>query len=257
MAVVKEDDRKRQQAVMQSMAGRIVKYNPQPEEIFVATRCRHLPSCKNSGKCLEVSDHYNNSKEPRIYYNQEWLKAERCMSCGARIYPPVSSFEKLPRNSGRKNIKVFVMICTECGRVLYAYQPILEPTPEYIKTSKKKARNRRAAKKAERKKKETMSIRDAEITNEKDFTSRVIYEAHLAGWDLAYHTFDSRHSAKGFPDPVLLRPPRIIFVELKMGKRKLSPPQEEWIAQLKEVPTIEAYVWRYPADVETILKVLE
>lgn len=251
------DVSKRQLAVMQSMVGRIVEYNSQPEEVFVATGCRHLPSCTSYRKCLETSDRHNKDKEPRIYYNQGWLKAERCISCRTPVSPPVLSFEKLPRNSGRTNLKVLVMTCSKCKRVLYAYQPILESTPEYVKASKKKAKNKRAAKKAERKKKETMSIRDAEITNEKDFTSRLIYEAHLAGWDLAYHTFDSRHSAKGFPDLVLLRPPRIIFAELKMNKRKLSPSQEEWIAQLKEVPTIEAYVWRYPADVEPILKVLE
>ena len=45
--------------------------------------------------------------------------------------------------------------------------------------------------------------------------------ALTCGWRL-YHTFDSRRSAAGFPDLVLVRPPRVIFAELKSEKGRLT-----------------------------------
>ena len=50
--------------------------------------------------------------------------------------------------------------------------------------------------------------------------------AKMLGW-LCYHTFDSRRSASGFPDLVLVRE-RVLFRELKVGKNKLSQSQELW-----------------------------
>lgn len=94
------------------------------------------------------------------------------------------------------------------------------------------------------------------VRSEKDFTARVRYEAELAGWELVYHTYDSRRSERGFPDLVMVRPPRLIFAELKMKKGKLTVYQEDWIAGLKRVPDIEVYIWRYPEDIDTIIKVL-
>ena len=56
---------------------------------------------------------------------------------------------------------------------------------------------------------------------EKAFQSDVMRVAKMLGW-LCYHTFDSRRSASGFPDLVLVRE-RVLFRELKVGKNKLSP----------------------------------
>ena len=50
--------------------------------------------------------------------------------------------------------------------------------------------------------------------------------AKMLGW-LCYHTYDSRRSASGFPDLVLVRE-RVLFRELKVGKNKLSQSQELW-----------------------------
>tara|TARA_R110000824_G_scaffold312168_1_gene499276 strand:+ start:508 stop:804 length:297 start_codon:yes stop_codon:yes gene_type:complete len=61
---------------------------------------------------------------------------------------------------------------------------------------------------------------------EKAFQADVIRVAKMLGW-LCYHTFDSRRSASGFPDLVLVRE-RILYRELKVGKNKLSPTQELW-----------------------------
>ena len=101
-----------------------------------------------------------------------------------------------------------------------------------------------------------------DITTEKKFTNRVAYEAtNVYGWDLVYHTWNSKNSAAGFPDLVMVKGKRLIFAELKMnlpGKRKgkLSPHQEEWLAGLNKVPGIEVYTWWYPDDADEILKVL-
>jgi hypothetical protein len=63
-----------------------------------------------------------------------------------------------------------------------------------------------------------------------------------------YHTHDSRHSAAGFPDLVLVRPPSLIFAELKTdsARSRLSAAQLRWI-DLLEGCGAETYVWR-PAD---------
>ena len=61
---------------------------------------------------------------------------------------------------------------------------------------------------------------------EKAFQSDVMRVAKMLGW-LCYHTYDSRRSASGFPDLVLVRE-RILYRELKVGKNKLSQSQELW-----------------------------
>ena len=44
----------------------------------------------------------------------------------------------------------------------------------------------------------------------------VVLEARARGWRV-YHTHDSRRSAAGFPDLVLVRPPRVVFAEAEDG----------------------------------------
>lgn len=82
-------------------------------------------------------------------------------------------------------------------------------------------------------------------------TERELYEhiremALRLGW-LVYHTYDSRRSYPGFPDVVLVRPPRLILAELKRERGELSPQQERWLEALRRVPGIAVYVWR-PSD---------
>lgn len=60
---------------------------------------------------------------------------------------------------------------------------------------------------------------------------------------------------KGFPDLVLVRGPRLIFVELKRGPReKPSPEQEVWLAKLRQTEA-EVYLWR-PQDFDRIQEIL-
>jgi hypothetical protein len=51
----------------------------------------------------------------------------------------------------------------------------------------------------------------------------------------------------GFPDLVLVRDGRLLFVELKAERGKASPEQGEWLEALSGVHGIEVCLWR-PAD---------
>ena len=90
---------------------------------------------------------------------------------------------------------------------------------------------------------------------EKDLACYVVDCARLYKWK-HYHTFDSRRSPEGFPDLCLVRPPRIVFAELKSEHGRLTPAQREWVRELGECG-LEVHLWR-PADIDNgiILEVL-
>jgi hypothetical protein len=91
---------------------------------------------------------------------------------------------------------------------------------------------------------------------EKQWTVEVARLAKDFGW-LRYHTHRSDFSPAGFPDECLVRPPRLIFAELKSDNphSKLGPEQERWREQLQEVPGVEWYLWR-PSDVDEVIRLL-
>lgn len=89
--------------------------------------------------------------------------------------------------------------------------------------------------------------------SEASFQASVIQLAKMCGW-LAYHTHNSRRSEPGFPDLVLVKPPRVVFAELKTAKGKPSPAQERWLAALAASP-VESYLWR-PDDWDQIRSLL-
>ena len=70
----------------------------------------------------------------------------------------------------------------------------------------------------------------------------VIELAGYLGWR-HYHTHDSRRSSAGFPDLVLVRGDRLMFVELKSERGKVSKEQDEWLDALRATG-IEAKVYR-------------
>jgi len=90
--------------------------------------------------------------------------------------------------------------------------------------------------------------------NEKQFMAQVKQLATMMKWSW-YHPYDSRKSAPGFPDLVLVRPPRVIFAELKVEAGFLTPKQQEWAFALRECPGVEYYLWT-PHDWPEIEKVL-
>ena len=83
---------------------------------------------------------------------------------------------------------------------------------------------------------------------EKAFQASVIQLARLCRWHV-YHTHDSRRSAPGFPDLCLAKSGRVIHVELKSERGRISSAQAGWIAAL------DAQIWR-PSDWPTIEAVL-
>jgi len=89
---------------------------------------------------------------------------------------------------------------------------------------------------------------------EAEFMSAVVDLATLTGWT-TYHTYDSRRSNHGFPDLVLVRPPKLVFAELKREKGKPTKPQDAWLALLSRIPGVGAFLWR-PSDWPEIEKVL-
>lgn len=88
-----------------------------------------------------------------------------------------------------------------------------------------------------------------------------------------YHTRNAKGSDPGFPDLVLVRPPRLIFAELKTDspRAKVTADQRAWLDDLAGVgidpgwedqarrrlsgPMVETYVWR-PADRPDIERIL-
>lgn len=109
------------------------------------------------------------------------------------------------------------------------------------------------------------SIPTPEMT-EKQFTEITIDLAQRLGWRVN-HLRPAMYSSGrwathvqgdgvGFPDLQLLRGRRQIVAELKVGRGRLTPEQEAWLAafSLADVP---AYVWR-PTDLHgEILDVLK
>ena len=98
------------------------------------------------------------------------------------------------------------------------------------------------------------------LIKEKDWQKHVMEMAKANGW-LFYHAPDNKpingrvqNITAGFPDLVLIKPPFVIFAELKRETGKLSPAQENWLYLLKASGQ-EAYVWR-PSQINEVLKLL-
>ena len=96
--------------------------------------------------------------------------------------------------------------------------------------------------------KNTLSLEAALLTE-------ILAMARPLGW-LCYHTHDSRRSAAGFPDLVLVNATRVIFAELKTRTGKVTAEQELWLTVLRHTEKVEVYLWR-PADLAQIQTILE
>lgn len=77
---------------------------------------------------------------------------------------------------------------------------------------------------------------------EAQLQAAIVELARLLGW-LAYHPFDSRHSAAGYPDLTLTRNGRLVFAELKTETGKLSDAQASWRDALNKA-ACDFYIWR-------------
>lgn len=90
--------------------------------------------------------------------------------------------------------------------------------------------------------------------SERDLREQIRDLCKVFGWRMAFAQYSPR-SPKGFPDLVLLRPPRVIFAELKSETGKTTAEQDAWLGQLRELPNAEVFLWR-PDDLERFAEVL-
>ena len=104
-------------------------------------------------------------------------------------------------------------------------------------------------------------MNDPRLT-EKDFARSVVDYAHLRHW-LVYFTWyragvnerRQGYQVSGFPDLVLVRPPRLVFAELKVKDNQPTATQKEWLDLLGKVAQVESYLWR-ETDWSKIMEVL-
>jgi len=65
----------------------------------------------------------------------------------------------------------------------------------------------------------------------------------------------SKADGKGFPDLVLVKPPRLVIAEVKRQKTNPNEYQREWLNDFAGVPCVEVYTWK-PSDWDDIVSVL-
>lgn len=91
------------------------------------------------------------------------------------------------------------------------------------------------------------------MESEKEFASWVKDMAAAYGWTVWYTQQSGPgrgmgpHSPAGEPDLRLIRPPRVVFAELKREKGKTTSLQNEAQILLDLCPGVEVYLWK-PSD---------
>lgn len=83
----------------------------------------------------------------------------------------------------------------------------------------------------------------ADLVTEESLLHTVLDGLKRLGW-LTYHTRYSIRSAPGFPDIVAVKPPWVLFIELKTTKGKVSPKQVEWLSVLRQTNRSAAFLLR-------------
>jgi hypothetical protein len=78
--------------------------------------------------------------------------------------------------------------------------------------------------------------------------------ADMHGW-LVFHDNDSRRNVAGFPDLVLVKPPRVVLLELKSEVGRIRPEQHVWMDALSRCDTVASAIVR-PEHLDTILDYL-
>ncbi len=91
------------------------------------------------------------------------------------------------------------------------------------------------------------------LTSESHYTRQIVELATLRGWRVV-HFLPARYAQsdsfathfighKGFPDLIMVRPPRIIVAELKMPSGRIHAEQEAWLKAFAGCPCVETYIW--------------
>lgn len=103
----------------------------------------------------------------------------------------------------------------------------------------------------------TTGPRAASLT-EHDLQKNIIALAKQCGWKVAW-TWNSMHSPKGWPDLVCCRNGKLVIIECKREKGRVTDEQQDWLDTLREVPgVIFAGVVRpsnwYAAELDGVLR---
>ncbi|MCX7689080.1 MAG: VRR-NUC domain-containing protein [Fimbriimonadales bacterium] len=101
-----------------------------------------------------------------------------------------------------------------------------------------------------------------DCVSERDFHALVVALARRFGW-LVSHTARAQvkggrwitPACAGVPDLLLVRPPRVVFVELKAQEGRLTPEQRAWLDALGKCHQVECHLWR-PGDWQAIQETL-
>jgi len=97
--------------------------------------------------------------------------------------------------------------------------------------------------------------------SEKDFQQNILDLAKIFHWRRAhFRAAMTKHGwrtpvqadGKGFPDLVLVKPPRLIIAEVKRQSTSPNEFQREWLDDFAGVPGVEVYVWK-PADWDEVV----
>lgn len=100
---------------------------------------------------------------------------------------------------------------------------------------------------------------------EAEFQDAIVEFAQACGWRVAH--FRPAKTARGwrtpvaadgqgFPDLVMVRPPRVIFAEVKSAKGGIAPSQRAWLESLLAARGVDTYVWR-PKDWDDVVATLK
>lgn len=104
---------------------------------------------------------------------------------------------------------------------------------------------------------------DVPFPTEAKYQERIVKEAEDHGWlvchvrrSLVNGRWLTNTSSPGFPDLVLVKPPLVVFLELKRSrKERPTPAQVQWISAIQQCSTVEAYV-ASPEDLVEVLALL-
>jgi hypothetical protein len=107
-------------------------------------------------------------------------------------------------------------------------------------------------------------IATAVPVTEAQFQAQVVELAQILGWTVNHHRkslggrkagWVTATTLKGMPDLMLIRPPRLVFAELKAELGKLTAEQVAVLDLLRRCDGVEAFCWR-PSEFDHVAKVL-
>ena len=106
------------------------------------------------------------------------------------------------------------------------------------------------------------------LISERELAATVDALAELHGWKIfgvLEQRVYARRLSRGFPDRVMTRAGRLLFVEYKSQAGEMGPGQQDWLDALSQCRApegyrvgggVEVYLWR-PSDLDSIEEILK